>query len=41
MAGIKSVQMFHDMFHENSVHNKEDREGLASYSDGIFMSRTI
>ena len=29
MAGVKSVQMFHDMFHENSVHNKEDREGLA------------
>ena len=28
MAGVKSVQMFHDMFHENSVHNKEDREGL-------------
>ena len=29
MAGVKSVQMFHDMFHENSVHNKEDREGLS------------
>ena len=29
MAGVKSVQMFHDMFHENSVPNKEDREGLA------------
>ena len=28
MAGVKSVQMFHDMFHENSVHNKKDREGL-------------
>ena len=28
MAGVKSVQMFHDMFHENSVYNKEDREGL-------------
>ena len=25
MAGVKSVQMFHD----NSVHNKEDREGLS------------
>ena len=32
MAGVKSVQMFHDVFHdvfhENSVNNKEDREGL-------------
>ena len=25
MAGVKSVQMFYDVFHENLVHNKEDR----------------
>ena len=29
MAGVKSVQMFHDVFHENSGHNKDDREGLS------------
>ena len=29
MTGTKSVQMFHDMFHENSVHNKDDSEGLS------------
>ena len=30
MAGIKSVCMFHDIFHENSGHNKDDREGLSA-----------
>ena len=29
MAGVKSVQMFYDVFHENSVHSKEDMEGLS------------
>ena len=30
MAGIKSVCMFHDIFHENSGYNKDDREGLSA-----------